>query len=153
MPKSKEVQREYRNLAEQKAFMDKIESLLKDNEYLFAKQLASKCGVSVGTISKYIRKMREKGIGIHSTKKGYILSEFASRKDDTGFIRRLLGRRLSDHYAATAAKPHIMGRRTGATKEYGVSIGLAFSSLGSTVPTRMKDDIEEMTLQQRKLLT
>jgi len=151
MAKSKGLVRHYRNLAEQKAFMEKIESLLKDNEYMFAKQLASKCGTSVGTISKYIRMMREKGIGIHSTKRGYILSEFASKKNDTEFLRRLNGRRLSDYYAASSAQPHINSRwsTSGPNK---TTIGLAFSAtLSAASPTKIKESMKQLLIESKKI--
>jgi biotin operon repressor len=89
---------------------NQIKKLLEENQYMFGRQLAKHFKVCVGTICLQIRKMREDGIGVHVTKHGYTLSEFATKKDDVGFLRRLYGRRASDFYAVQAALPHINHR-------------------------------------------
>jgi len=85
----------------------KVHTALIENSYLTANQLAELCGLTVSSIYTIIRKLRLQGIGVHPTKQGYILSEFATKQDDVGFIRRCYGRRAGDFIAIQAANKHI----------------------------------------------
>jgi len=88
----------------------RVKSLLVDHEYMKSRELAEKCGLCVGSICRIIRLMREEGIGILSTKNGYVLSKYAKKPDDVGFLRRLHGRRASDFVALQAAQADIKRR-------------------------------------------
>ena len=90
--------------------MNKVKSLLLENSYLPAEVIAEKCHLSLGSAYRIIRLMRIEGIGVHVTPKGYVLSEYARKQDDTHFLRRLNGRRVSDYIAISAAVPHIKKR-------------------------------------------
>jgi len=91
--------------------IDKVKDLLTGStDHLKAKQIAKKCNLCPGSIHRIIRIMRESGIGVIPTHTGYILSEFADKKDDVGFIRRLNGRRTSDFFSLKAAAPDIRKR-------------------------------------------
>ena len=99
--------------------MKKVVSLMTDNHYEKAGDIAKTCHVALSTVYRIIRLMREgdtfskrKPLGIHSTKDGYVLSEYAKQKDDVNFLRRLNGRRVSDYIAIKAAEPHIRNRWT-----------------------------------------
>lgn len=88
-----------------------IKTLLTDNnEYIPAEKIAQRFKISKVMVYKVIRLLRESGIGVLSCPQGYILSEFAKKKDDVHFLRRLHGRRTSDHIALYAAFPHIKKR-------------------------------------------
>lgn len=87
--------------------INKVKDALIDNEYQTAKELSGICGLKKHAIHRVIRNMRLSGIGVLTTNKGYVLSEFAKKKDDVNFIRRLYGRRTSDYIALKAAKPDI----------------------------------------------
>ena len=85
-------------------------SILKDKEYIHADMLAEKLNMSKSGVFLLIRKFRTDGVGIHTTPKGYVLSEFAKKIDDVHFMRRLNGRRASDYIALAAAEPEIRRR-------------------------------------------
>lgn len=87
--------------------LKKVHTALIENSYLTAKQLAEICGLEPSSIYRIVRVLRIQGIGILPTKQGYILSEFATKQDDVGFIRRCYGRRTSDFIAIQAANKHI----------------------------------------------
>jgi biotin operon repressor len=87
-----------------------IKDLLTDNHYCSAKDLASKCRLTPSAIYQLIRRMRIVGIGIMTTNKGYILSKYASKKDDVNYLRRLYGRRTSDFISIRAAENDIRSR-------------------------------------------
>jgi DNA-binding transcriptional regulator GbsR (MarR family) len=84
--------------------------LTESNKHLSAKEIAIKCHMNISAVYSSIRKMRLSNIGILTTNKGYILSEFATKTDDVNFMRRLYGRRTSDYIALKAAEPHIAKR-------------------------------------------
>jgi biotin operon repressor len=90
--------------------VNKVKNALVDNEYQTARELADKCGMQPCSVYHVIRNMRVAGIGIMSTNKGYVLSEFAKKTDDVNFIRRLYGRRASDFIAISAAQRDIQKR-------------------------------------------
>jgi hypothetical protein len=86
--------------------------------YLTAPQLAKACNCSVYRIYSAIRAMRQGGynkkapVGIHAVKKGYILSEYATKTDDVEMFRRLNGARTSIYMIAASSAPHIQKRWT-----------------------------------------
>lgn len=91
----------------------KVNTLLIENKYMQAQELAKRCHVKIFTIFRIIRLLRLKNIGVIATKNGYILSEFASQQDDVHFIRSCYGRRLSDYIAIQASKNDIDKRWKG----------------------------------------
>jgi hypothetical protein len=109
--------------------MKKGKDLLIEKEYLPAQEIADYCHLSVGAIYRIIRMMRMEGIGTHVTPKGYVLSEFAKKTDDTHFLRRLNGRRTSDFLALQAAAPHIKKRWCGVEDKR--NLGIIFGPLNS----------------------
>jgi len=111
--------------------MGKVKDLLIKNEYLSADVIAEKCHLSLGAVYRIIRLMRLEGIGTHVTPQGYVLSEYAHKQDDTHFLRRLNGRRTSDHIALQAAAMHI--RKRWNTLEEKRHLGLILGPLGSDV--------------------
>ena len=96
--------------------LKKVRDCLKDSTgYLLASQVAKICGVSVYRIYTAVRLLKEgdshnKPLGIHAVKKGYVLSEYASKVDDVEQLRRLNGLRTSIYVTANAAAPHIRPR-------------------------------------------
>jgi hypothetical protein len=90
--------------------VQKVHDALIENEYQTAAQLAERCGLETSSIYRIVRMMRLQGIGVLPTKNGYVLSEFAKKSDDVGFIRRCYGRRTSDIIAIQAAANDINGR-------------------------------------------
>jgi hypothetical protein len=109
--------------------MKKVKDLLTEKEYLPAQEIAERCHLSVGAIYRIIRLMRIEGIGTHVTPRGYVLSEFAKKTDDTHFLRRLNGRRTSDFIAMSAAAPHIKKRWKGVEDKR--NLGIIFGPLSS----------------------
>lgn len=97
-------------LTKTKNMLVKVKSILEEKEYVRARELARDCHLCVGSICRIIRAMRESGIGIHVTKKGYSLSEFSNKTDDVYFLRHLMGRRTSDFVAIRAAHSAITQR-------------------------------------------
>lgn len=89
--------------------------------HLTAPNIAKICNISIYQVYSVIRSLREFGceeldekhIGIHHTKKGYVLSVCATMQDDVEYMRRLNGARTSVHIAARAAYPHIKTRWVG----------------------------------------
>lgn len=90
--------------------VDKVHSFLVDFEYQTAGQLAERCGMKSCSIYRIIRIMRLRNIGVLTTNNGYVLAEYAKKKDDVNFMRRLYGRKVSDYIAAKAAERHIRRR-------------------------------------------
>lgn len=90
--------------------VEKVKKILIENEHVSADVLASKCNMSVQSIYRIIRVMRLQGVGVLVTPNGYILSKYATKKDDVHFLRRLNGRRTSDIIALKAAEPDIKKR-------------------------------------------
>lgn len=90
--------------------MQKVHTALLENNYQTAKQLAKHCNFQPCSIYRIVRMLRLQGIGVIPKKKGYVLSEFALKTDDVGFIRRCYGRRVSDFISIHAALKHINGR-------------------------------------------
>lgn len=84
--------------------------LLETDVYLKATDIAEKLRVSTGTVYKVVREMRMQGIGVHSTNNGYVLSEYATKRDDVNLLRRVNGRRTSDFILINAAQGSINKR-------------------------------------------
>lgn len=93
-----------------KEAIEKVHKALLENNYQTAKQLAVICFLKESSIHRIIRLMRLENIGIITCKQGYVLSEFASKNDDVGFIRRCYGRRTGDIIAIRAAEKDINKR-------------------------------------------
>jgi hypothetical protein len=93
-----------------KESINKVKQALIDNEYQTAKQLGDKCGLKPCSIYRVVKNMRIAGIGVLPSSCGYVLSQYAKKNDDVGFIRRVYGRRASDFIAVKAAQPDISRR-------------------------------------------
>lgn len=110
--------------------------------YNSALQLAKACGVTIYRIYSAVRTLREgygkeKPLGIHRTKKGYVLSEYASMTDDVDFMRRLNGTRTGVYIAANAAAPYIRPRWNSVTDQKAFRLIMQpFVSGGSSVLQR-----------------
>lgn len=77
--------------------------------------LAEDLKVSAGVIYSAIRHIREgdtknKPVGVHTIRGGYILSAHANVRQDVAFMRRLNGMRTGAYVMARAAAPHIQKR-------------------------------------------
>lgn len=88
----------------------RVKRMLRDKEYMTSREIAGEIGMCQGSACRIIRMMRMQGIGVHTTKNGYILSSRARKTDDVGFLRRLNGRRTSDVIALSAAESSIKNR-------------------------------------------
>ena len=99
-----------------KDMLKKIKGILIDSDgYLSAADLAKKCSMSKQSVYIMIRNLRLGGVGIIPTPQGYVLSEYAKKKDDVGFLRRLHGMRTGAFIAFRAAESDIRLRWTGIT--------------------------------------
>lgn len=97
-----------------KDMMKKVRDILIDtNGYVPAEELCKQTSMSPGSIYRIIRNLRLNGFGVIPTPKGYVAAEFAERKDDVHFLRRLSGMRAGAYIALRAAKPHIEHRWRG----------------------------------------
>jgi len=103
------------NKEQREKALQKILWFLNDKhiKYFYAQQLAKLCGISKSSIYSLIKEIRLRNIGIIVTKKGYILSSRAEKKDDLNYIRFIYGRRASDYIAAKAAESDIYKRWKG----------------------------------------
>jgi hypothetical protein len=88
----------------------KVKRLLTENNYIKGSAIAEQCHIHVSSVYRIIRLMRQKGIGTQALNKGYILSEFASKRDDVEYLKRLNGRRTSDFISVQASFPFIKKR-------------------------------------------
>lgn len=93
--------------AETKALLARFQTILTEENSIKGAELAKKCHLSYSKTVHIIRLMRENGVGVHTTKGGYVLSEYAKKTQDVEFLRRLNGRRTSDFIALKASEPHI----------------------------------------------
>jgi hypothetical protein len=88
----------------------KIQSLLKDQTYLHAKEIAIAVDIPVARVYSVVRQLRIRGVGVMTVNKGYVLSNKATKRDDINFTRRLYGRRASDLLAIMVCKDDIQKR-------------------------------------------
>jgi biotin operon repressor len=110
----------------------KVQKYLTDcNNPKSAEAIATEFNVKINRVYQSIRALRVKGVGVHVTKDGYILSEFASKSQDVNFLRRLNGRRTSDIIAIQASERHIKHRWN--TVEDKRNIQLILSPLNGSV--------------------
>jgi len=94
-------------ITQEKRFVD----FLNESKHIHAYDISIKLGISIYMVYSMIRRLRKKGVGImYIPRKGYLLAEFADKKDDVGFFRGLLGRRASDWYAIQSCERHIKKR-------------------------------------------
>jgi len=119
-----------------------VQNVLSENPYIDAKGIAKKCKLSLSRVYRAIRLLREgkegfwNRTGVHSTKNGYILSEFAKRTDDLNFLRRLNGRRTSDVIALGASETYIRHRWHSVTDRR--TLQLALSDLSGSSDALIK---------------
>lgn len=95
------------------AMLNKVHMYLIKHKYVTADDLKKITKLKSGSIYRLIKFMRLKGIGIYATIKGYVLSEFADKRDDVHFIRRINGRRTGDIIAVKSAEKDILHRWNG----------------------------------------
>lgn len=112
-----------------KEMIGRVKTLLTEEQYQKANQIAKAIRSSIGTVFRIIRLMRETGIGVHWTKSGYTLSQHATKKDDVDYLHRLCGRRASDYIAIKAAEPHLRHRWNSVTDRR--NLGLILSPLNA----------------------
>lgn len=96
--------------------IEKVATILSASTgYLTAQQLADSCKTSVYRIYSIIRLLRQgynkkAPVGIHAVKMGYVLSDYAHKKDDVEMFRRLNGARASIYVIAASAASAIQKR-------------------------------------------
>jgi len=90
--------------------ISRVQNLLMDNEYQSSRSIAERCHLKPTSVFRMIRIMRLSGIGVLTTNKGYVLSEYAKKTDDVNYLRRLYGRRNSDYIGLKAAEKDIQKR-------------------------------------------
>lgn len=125
-----------------KEMLNKVNTLLLENEYISALELAQKCKLCTGSIYRIIRNLRLEGVGIIPTKKGYILSSYAKKSDDVGFIRRCFGRRTSDIIALGAVEKDIRMRWSGVEDKNNINNVLKYLSIKPTNTEKAKTGIK-----------
>ncbi len=124
--------------------LNKIKTLLLKNNYIDAASLAKECNLSVHSIYRAIRILRVNGTGIIPTKNGYILSEFAKKSDDVGFIRRCFGRRTSDVIALSAINKDIQKRWASIEDQKNMSAVFKYLSIKQTGTEKAKKSMKYM---------
>jgi biotin operon repressor len=124
--------------------LNKIKKLLLKNNYIDAASLAKECNLSVHSIYRAIRILRVNGTGIIPTKNGYILSEFAKKSDDVGFIRRCFGRRTSDVIALSAINKDIQKRWASIEDQKNMSAVFKYLSIKQTGTEKAKKSMKYM---------
>jgi len=96
--------------------IEKVAGILSGSTgYLTAQEIAKLCNASVYRIYSVIRSMRQgfdkkAPVGIHAVKKGYVLSDYASKTDDVEMFRRLNGARTSIYVIAKSSESSIRNR-------------------------------------------
>ena len=110
----------------------KVHDLLLNNEYMTAIDIAKACHLKRWSVYAIIRYLRIEGIGIIPTKAGYILSEFAKKRDDVGFIRRCFGRRTSDLISLHSAEKDISKRWNAVEDKNNINQVFRYLSLNPT---------------------
>ena len=108
---------------------NKMHNLMKEGIPLRAKQLAEKCGMSVGSVYITIRKMKlVHNIPVQPTKYGYLLAEHATKQDDVWLLRRANGRHTMDSITMHLCQTAIVKRWKGIEHQEMLSICESFSS-------------------------
>lgn len=80
-------------------------------KYVDMSSLQEETSLSKASIYRVMRLLRQQGIGIyHRVGYGYVLAEFAGKKDDVHTLRRINGRRASDMISLGAAQQWMKGR-------------------------------------------
>lgn len=120
----------------------KVHTLLKENEYLTTEYLCKNCRLGKWSIYNIIRYLRISGVGVLPTKKGYILAEFAKKRDDVHFMRRCFGRRTSDLIAMRAAEPHIIKRWNGIEDKNNVTQVLKYLAIHPSNENRAQKGVK-----------
>lgn len=121
-----------------KQMMGKVKTILIENEYISAWEIAKRCKLSVQSIYRIVRYLRLEGIGIIPTKNGYVLSEFAKKSDDVGFIRRCFGRRTSDVIALGAIEKDVRIRWSGVEDKNNINNIFKYLSIKPTNTEKAK---------------
>lgn len=124
--------------------VNKVKYLLLKNNYISAFEIAKHCRLSVISIYRIIRYIRLEGTGVIPTKKGYILSEFAQKSDDVGFIRRCFGRRTSDVISLGAMENDIKKRWAAVEDKNNLNNVFKFLSIKPTNTEKAKKSIKYM---------
>lgn len=90
----------------------KLHKIFLDNPKIYFKTevLAQKMRESFFTIRRLVKIMRLRNIGIMPTRQGFILSKYASQRDDVAFMRRINGHHAADCLALMATKEDIKER-------------------------------------------
>lgn len=93
----------------------KVEDILRSSTgYEPAKVLAEKIHSPVSTVYRLIRILRLNGVAVYSrSRHGYVLAEYASKQDDTNFLRRANGAVSNWRIQAGQAEQHIRKRWKG----------------------------------------
>lgn len=125
-----------------KEMINKVNTLLIENEYISAQELAQRCHLCRGSIYRIIRMLRLEGVGIIPTKKGYVLSAYAKKSDDVGFIRRCYGRRTSDVIALGAIEKDIRIRWSGIEEKNNINNVFKYLSIKPSNPEKAKSSIK-----------
>lgn len=124
------------------SMMNKVNTILIENEYVHADELAKKCHLSVQSIYRIVRLLRLEGVGIIPSKNGYVLSEFAKKSDDVGFIRRCFGRRASDIIALGAIEKDVRLRWSGVEDKNNINNIFKYLSIKPTGVEKAKTGIK-----------
>lgn len=122
--------------------LNKIKQALITNEYLTAQEIAKLCHFSTQSAYRAIKLLRLQGIGIIPTVKGYVLSEYAKKKDDVHFIRRCFGRRTSDLLAIKTAESDIKKRWKAVNDKVNIKGALTFLKTDLVSPDQAKNNVK-----------
>lgn len=94
----------------------KVHKQLVDNHYQTAGMLSEHLLVPVSSVYRAVRHLRIEGVGIWATNHGYVLTKYAKKSDDVNGLRKLNGRRVSDHIVVQAAIGDVEKRWNGITE-------------------------------------
>ena len=90
--------------------MNRVKTLLIENERMTSEQLSEKTRLSRSSIGRIMKRLNASGIPVYSSTKGYILAEYASKRDDVHFFRVANGYFASSSNRLTAAYKYIRQR-------------------------------------------
>lgn len=110
--------------ASTKEHMGKVMSTINEGMPLKAKDLAVKSGMSVGSLYRVIRLLREAGEPVVRTKNGYLHAEHAAKSDDVYIMRTVLGRHASDTIMLNNAAAHMRKRWKSVEEKKQLSLAL-----------------------------